>query len=564
MTAAVGLVCLAMSATRDPDRAFFGHPAGLSTLFFTEMWERFSFYGMRAFLVFYMVSPASKGGLEMTATTSGIIYALFLSSVYMLSLPGGFIADRFLGQRRAVIVGGLGILIGNALLALPTSAGFYPGLMVICLGTGLLKPNVSTIVGQLYKADDGRRDAGFTIYYMGINIGATISPIVCGFLAQSETFRDFLKGYGLDPNQCWHFAFAVSTIGMGAGLVQYMLGKRRLRGAGEHPTIPADPVAAARGVQTLYMILGALALVVVGAIGLAVAGVEVSKAMIANIFGVGLLIGAIALFAGMLSSARDASEKKRVIAMIPLFLGGIAFFATFEQAGSTLNLFADQCVEKLGPSSFYQSINGIFIVAIAPIFAAIWLALARKKKEPSSVNKFAIGMVFTAFAFIVLLPTLNSIEHIDTITKSGLTGDALDTAVAPHRVSAVFLLLLYLFQTLSELCISPVGLSSMSKLAPQRMAGMVMGTWFLATAIGDYLAGRATAINDSLGFGWLFVLLIVVSFVVAGALFGVAPMIKKMMGSGEPPSTKDEERRPDDIELPVAKVTKIGDPVERD
>jgi proton-dependent oligopeptide transporter, POT family len=306
--------------------------------------------------------------------------------------------------------------------------------------------------------------------------------------------------------------------------------------------------------------------VVVASILLALSGVAVSKELIANLFGIGLLIGAVALFAGMLSGARDAAEKKRVIAMIPLFLGGIAFFATFEQAGSTLNLFAEQCVQQLGPSSFYQSINGIFIVAIAPIFAAIWLGLARRKKEPSSVNKFAIGMVFTAFAFIVLLPTLNSIEQIGTITKSGLTGDALDAAVAPHRVSVMFLFALYFFQTLSELCISPVGLSSMSKLAPKRMAGMVMGTWFLATAIGDYLAGRATAINDSLGFGWLFVLLIVVSFIVAAALFGVAPFIKKMMGPGpEPtPDVPDEEKRADDIVLPVATAVKIGDPVERD
>ena len=556
-----------MSVTRDPDRAFFGHPSGLSTLFFTEMWERFSFYGMRAFLVFYMISPVAKGGLEMSATQSGIIYALFLSSVYMLSLPGGFIADRFLGQRRAVIFGGLGILTGNVLLALPTSAGFYPGLAMICLGTGLLKPNVSTIVGQLYKPEDVRRDAGFTIYYMGINIGATLSPLLCGFLAQSDTFRTFLRGHGIDPNLCWHFAFGLAAIGMGAGIVQYMLGKGRLRGAGEHPTVPTDRREAQQGVNTLIMILGALGAVVVGAVVLALVGAEISQELIANVFGIGLLLGAIALFAGMLSSARDAQEKRRVIAMIPLFLGGIAFFATFEQAGSTLNLFAEQCVEHLGPSSFYQSINGIFIVAIAPIFAAVWLALARRKKEPSSVNKFAIGMVFTAFAFIVLLPTLGSIEQIDTITKSGLKDAALTAAVAPHRVSVLFLFALYFFQTLSELCISPVGLSSMSKLAPRRMAGMVMGTWFLATAIGNYLAGRATALNDSLGFGFLFLLLIGVSFVVAAALFGIAPLIKKMMGTGNGPdtdSTAAAERPADAVELPVAKVRKIGDPVDRD
>ncbi len=550
-----------MSAPRDPDRAFFGHPSGLSTLFFTEMWERFSFYGMRPLLVLYMTGSVAKGGLDMSVTAAGIVYALFLSSVYMLSLPGGWIADRFLGQRRGVIYGGLGILIGNVLLALPFGGGFYPGLFVVALGTGLLKPNVSTIVGQLYKPDDIRRDAGFSIYYMGINIGATVAPIICGFIAQSDWFAGHLASLGIDPAMRWHFAFGIAAIGMGAGLIQYVLGKARLRGAGEHPTIPTDPRERKKGVQTLIIICGLLGAVVVGSVGLALAGVEVSKDLIVNVFGVGLVIGAIALFAGMLSSAQDAGEKKRIVAMIPLFIGAIAFFATFEQAGSTLNLFAEECVERFVPSSYFQSINGLFIVAIAPFFAALWLALARRKKEPSSVNKFAVGMVLTACAFVVLLPALGAVAQIDTITKTGLKDAALDAAVAPLRVSPVFLLALYFFQTVSELCISPVGLSSMSKLAPKRMAGMVMGTWFLAVAIGDYLAGRATAFTESLGYGSLFTMLIVASLVVAAALFAVAPFIKKMMGP-EPaptPTTGAEERRADAAELPVAKVTKIGD-----
>jgi POT family proton-dependent oligopeptide transporter len=557
-----------MSATRDQDRAFFGHPSGLSTLFFTEMWERFSFYGMRPLLVLYMTGSLAKGGLDMSVTAAGIVYALFLSSVYMLSLPGGWIADRFLGQRRGVIYGGLGILLGNVLLAIPGTWGFYPGLFVVALGTGLLKPNVSTLVGQLYKPDDIRRDAGFSIYYMGINLGATISPIVCGFIAQSDWFAGHLASMGIDPGMRWHFAFGIAAVGMAAGLVQYMRGKARLRGAGENPSVPSDPVAARGGVMKLYAILGALGVVVLGSIILAVLDVPVSKDLIVNVFGIGLVAGAIALFYGMLNSARDASEKRRIIAMIPLFIGGIAFFATFEQAGSTLNLFAEQCVQRFVPSSYFQSINGLFIVAIAPLFAALWLALARRRKEPSSVNKFAVGMILTACAFIVLLPALGAVAQIDAIAKTGLKDAALDTAVEPLRVSPVFLLALYFFQTVSELCISPVGLSSMSKLAPKRMAGMVMGTWFLATAIGDYLAGRATAFTESLGYGSLFTMLIIASLAVAAALFAVAPFIKKMMGPGNDSDTdgKAAEEKPaaEPMPLPVATVSKIGEQLERD
>src|ERR1700733_5067371 len=205
---------------RDRDRAFFGHPIGLSTLFFTEMWERLSYYGMRAFLIFYITGKVESGGLGMSVAGAGIVMALYQSSVYMLSLPGGWIADRFLGQRRAVTLGGTCIMAGNVLLALPVPSLFYPGLATIAVGTGLLKPNISTLVGQLYSADDVRRDAGFTVYYMGINIGALFGPIACGFLAQSDTFASFLTGHGIDPRYCWHFAFALVALGMALGVAQ--------------------------------------------------------------------------------------------------------------------------------------------------------------------------------------------------------------------------------------------------------------------------------------------------------------------------------------------------------
>lgn len=537
----------------DKDRAFFGHPIGLSTLFFTEMWERFSYYGMRAILVLYLIAAPERGGLGMSDAAAGIVYALYTSTVYMLSLPGGWIADRFLGQRRAVMLGGTAIAAGNALLAMPVDQLFFPGLAMIAIGTGLLKPNISTIVGQLYSPDDNRRDSGYTVYYFGINVGAFFAPLACGFLAQSETFHDFLAARGLDPGLGWHFAFAAAAIGMVAGLVQYVIGFRRLGDAGLRPTIPTDPKKITRDRQVLGAIVGGVVALVTLAVVLTMTDTAVSKDTIANYFGIALVITAVVLFVGMLRNARDADEKRRIVAMIPLFLGGIAFFGTFEQAGSTLNIFAERAVERIVPASYFQNINASFILVLAPVFAALWLSLGRKGKEPSSVTKFAIGMVLTALAFVVVLPTLGSVSQIDGIDKTiGLipyTGDGVDVAVDPMRVSAGYLLALYFFQTTSELCISPVGLSSMSKLAPARMAGMVMGTWFLATAIGNYLAGRAAGLTASRGFEFLFYTLIIVSLAVAAALWMVAPSIKRMM--------KGSDRAP----LPKATIASDGDKV---
>src|SRR5262245_57278330 len=498
--------------SKDPDRAFFGHPAGLSTLFFTEMWERFSYYGMRAFLIFYMTFPAETGARGMSVAAGGIVLGLYTSAVYLLSLPGGWIADRFLGQRRAVTFGGIAIMLGNVLLALPNDALFIPGLCTVALGTGLLKPNISTIVGQLYGSEDPRRESGFTIYYMGINIGAFASPFVCGFLAQDDSFRGFLADHGVDPNLCWKFAFGAVAVGMAAGLIQYIFGQRRLGDAGAKPTIPSDPARARRDVNVLYGLVGSIVVVVALAF---LFRDSLDEELIGNIFGVLVAIIAIGLFAGLFATARDHGERKRIIAMIPLFVGAIAFFGIFEQASSTLNLFANDHVHRewLGvniPASYYQSVNSVFILMLAPVFAWMWLALVKAKKEPSTVAKFAIGMLLIALAFIVMLPTLGP-------TSNG------------ERVSGNYLLLLYFLYTCSELCISPVGLASMSRLAPPRMAGMVMGTWFLATAIGNYLAGRAAEVTATKRLAFLFYTVIGLSVIVAAGLFIVAPMIRRML-----------------------------------
>jgi POT family proton-dependent oligopeptide transporter len=521
--------------SKDPDRAFFGHPAGLSTLFFTEMWERLSYYGARTFLAIYMTKEVALGGRGMSDATTGIVMALYLSSVYLLSLPGGWIADRFLGQRRAVTIGGIGIMLGNAMLAGP-DALFYPALVMIAVGTGFLKPNISTIVGQLYKPDDIRRDAGFTVYYMGINIGAGAAPLVGMLIAQSHGFRSFLEGHGINPNLCWKFGFAMPAIGMALGIVQYLLGYKKLGDAGLHPTIPTDPVKAARDRKVLAIIGGAL-LALVALVVIVDNTIGLDGDMLANVFGIALLIAAIAIFVGYYKTARDRGERNRVTAMIPLFIGGVAFFAVFEQASTTLNLFADRLIhrEYLGMhlvSSAYQFINAGCIIVMASGFAWMWLKLAKAGKEPSAVNKFAVGTLFTAVSFVVMLPTLSTIGVADGVNSGYLFS-------LPFRtVSPTYLVVLYVFSTCAELCISPVGLSSMSKLAPKRLAGMVMGTWFLGTAIGNYLAGRAAQLTASHGWAFLFHTLIIMSLVIAVALFAVAPLIKKMMGGTNLPEAR--------------------------
>jgi proton-dependent oligopeptide transporter, POT family len=534
--------------SKDRDKAFFGHPAGLKTLFFTEMWERLSYYGARTFLAIYMVTPMALGGRGMTKAETGLVMALYMSSVYLLSLPGGWIADRFMGQRRAVTVGGIGIALGNAMLALPIDAMFFPGLAMIALGTGFLKPNISTIVGQLYKPDDIRRDAGFTIYYMGINIGAGIAPFIGMLIAQSPSFRATLADSGIDPNMCWKIAFAAPALGMVLGLIQYGIGWKNLGEAGLHPTIPTDKRKADADVTRLRL----LAAATIGVIGLGFLVhtfvYTISGPLLGDVFGIGLAIAAIVVFMGFYKNARDEGERNRISAMIPLFLGGIAFFAVFEQASTTLSFYAENVLQRevFGvylPASFYQFPNAIFIVLLASPFAIMWVKLAKAGKEPSPVMKFAIGMVFVALSFVVMLPTLGIAE-----SAACNTHDAAGVLVSCNLVNPGFLIGLYFMSTIAELFISPVGLSSMSKLAPARLAGMVMGTWFLAAAIGNYIAGRAASISESNGYGFLFKTLIVAALVVAAALFAVAPRIKRMMEKGpNSPSDKSEKTEPEPL-----------------
>ncbi len=527
------------------EKTFFGHPKGLQTLFFTEMWERFSYYGMRAFLTIYIATDLAKGGLGESKATAGIYYALYGSLIYLMSLPGGWIADRYIGQRKAVLIGGIIIMFGHITLALPTHASFLPGLGLIVIGTGFLKPNVSTIVGQLYDKNDIRRDAGYTIYYMGINIGALIAPLVCGYLAQDPGFRAILANNGIDPNMGWHFGFGAAAVGMGIGLIQFVLGWKDLGDAGRYPT-PPEPGRAATLTPTALAIIGLGVAVVAASTAWIFSTSGVSKDTIADAFGIGLGVISIVIFVVLHRFvARDADERRRVRAMGVLFIGCLSFFGLFEQAGSTLTFFAEERVHRelvFGldfASSQYQFVNAGFVILLAPVFAALWIGLRKRDREPTAVTKFAIGMVLIAVSFVVLLPAL-----------LGPIADGLKT-------SGLWLFALYFFATTAEMCVSPVGLSTMNKLAPERLAGFVMGMWFLATSIGYYLAGRAEEklgqLADSMQLGpaittvatdgtvtqhhfaGIFYLLILFSLVVAALLYALSGPVKRMMEQGTLP-----------------------------
>jgi len=427
-----------------------GHPRGLTTLFFTEMWERFSYYGMRAFLILYMVAPASSGGLGFADADAASIYGTYTGSVWGAAILGGIVADRFLGQYRSVLLGGVVIALGHFTLAFKALPFFYTGLGLIVVGTGLLKPNVSTLVGSLYEPGDKRRDAGFSIFYMGINLGAFLGPIVAGYLAQRVN---------------WHVGFAAAGFGMALGLVQYVLGKSRLQPALDR--IAAAPKAA-----------------------------DASAAAPGGGFTV--------------------EEWKRMVAICALFLFASLFWSAYEQAGSTLNLFADRYtrLEFLGfsyPSSWLQSVQPIFVILLAPVFALLWTKLG--KHEPSSPAKFALGLLFAGIAFLILVPAGSAAQSAPGI-----------------RVSPAWLIASYFVQELGELCLSPVGLSVVTKLAPVRIVGLMMGVWFLSNSLGNKLAGWAGGFFSSMPLDSLFGWVAGVCLVSAAVLFVLVKPIRKLMG----------------------------------
>jgi POT family proton-dependent oligopeptide transporter len=483
------------------DRAFFGHPRGLSTLFFTEMWERFSYYGMRALLILFMTASIADGGLGFNTAVAGAIYGLYTSMVYMTTLPGGWIADRVIGQRRAVLYGGMLIASGHFSMAFPSLPTFYLGLFLIVIGTGLLKGNISVLVGQLYAPGDRRRDAGFSIYYMGINLGAFIAPLVCGYLGQWVN---------------WHLGFATAGIGMVLGLVQYLAGGKYLGDAGLNPAPATSPEDAAR-LKSRATLWGALAAAAI--VGLAISAytglLPLTAKQIADGAGYMLLVIVLAFFAWLfLGGDWTAEERKRLYVIGVFFLAAALFWSLFEQAGSTLNLFADRDTRTsvFGwsfPSSWFQSMNSLFVWSFAPVFAWLWIRLGRR--EPSTPVKFALGLILVGAGFAVLIMAAQ-------LAQRGV------------QVSPMWLTVTYLLHTFGELCLSPVGLSAMTKLAPARIAGLMMGVWFLATSVGNFIAGRLAGFYEAMPLPDLFMAIGNFGMIAGLLLLPFVRPIKKLMG----------------------------------
>lgn len=446
---------VAMSSTTTA--TWFGHPRALATLFFTEMWERFSYYGMRAILVLAMVASVERGGLGFSDRDATAIFGLYTAGVFMLSLAGGWMADRLLGQRDAVWYGGLLISAGHFTMALPWTLGFFLGMVLIVLGTGLLKPNISAMVGQLYVGESGaRRDAGFSIYYMGINLGAFFGQMVCGYLGERVG---------------WHYGFAAAGVFMLVGLTQYRLTRHYLGDAGARVS---DVMTNTR--RDWRVVQGALLLLLLVVIAMAVGVLRFDSVALAQSTGVAIVAVSLAYFAYLfIWGGLNAKERRQTGAIMVLYVAAALFWSGFEQAGSSFNLFADRYTDRmlfgwLVPASWLQSINPFFIITLAPLFAALWIRLGARGLEPSTPLKMALGLLQLALGFLVLY-------------------FAALYVVQGQQVSPGWLLLTYLLHTTGELCLSPVGLSAVTKLAPTRYAGQMMGVWFMGTALGNLIAG---------------------------------------------------------------------------
>jgi POT family proton-dependent oligopeptide transporter len=465
------------------ERSFFGHPRGLATLFFTEFWERFSYYGMRALLVLFMTDTA-RHGMGLQTETATAIYGLYTFGVYALALPGGWMADKIFGQRRAVLIGGIIIAAGHYTMAVPTDLTFFLGLFLIVLGTGLLKPNVSSVVGDLYPEGGARRDAGFSIFYMGINFGALLGPLICGYLGEEIN---------------WHLGFGAAGVGMTFGLLQYVLGSKHMGAAGYLKGDAADPASVKRAVSQFMR--GVVFIVVLSGvlIGLSVTDVlPLTLVGFAQSTGIIVLVLAASYFIWVAFFAcKDRVERARIGVIFLLFLGAAMFWSGFEQAGSSMNLFAENFTDRviLGwemPATFLQSVNPLFIIILAPVMGMLWVRLGAY--NPSIPVKFGLGLVLLGSGFFVLAWGAQFIEA--------------------GKVNPMWLVTTYFLHTVGELCLSPIGLSSITKLAPQRLVSQMMGTWFVGAALGNLIAGLVAGFIEDMPQDQLFT---TVALIVIGA-----------------------------------------------
>ena len=481
-------------------QTFFGHPRGLSTLFFTEMWERFSYYGMRALLVLFMIDTA-RGGMGMGKAEAGAVYGLYTFAVYALALPGGWVADRLIGQRRAVLVGGIIIAAGHYALAVPAELTFYVGLGLVALGTGLLKPNVSAIVGDLYTGNDARRDAGFSIFYMGINVGAFLGPGICSLLGEKVD---------------WHLGFGAAGVGMTFAVLQYALGRRHLAGAGELKGEAAGLQARARSRGQFLKGLGVFAAAALALAALTSAGVlTLTVEAVARTVSLSISVLAVLYFSYViLFACRDGLERRRVGLIFVLFIGAAIFWSGFEQAGSSMNLFAKEHTDLMilsweFPAGWLQQVNPLLIVMLAPLMGMLWVGLG--SRNPSLGVKFAFALALLGAGFFVMAWG--------------------SQYVAAGKVSPVWLVTTYFFHTVGELCLSPVGLSSITKLSPTRLVGQMMGTWFMGAALGNLIAGLMAGRLETMTAEELFFNVAVTS-VVAAALFLICARPIRWLAAG--------------------------------
>ncbi|AJC57972.1 MULTISPECIES: oligopeptide:H+ symporter [Streptomyces] len=442
-------------------KTFFGHPRGLAPLFMTEMWERFSYYGMRSLLVIYLISGgpdaekgAQAGGLAMNAATASAIYSIYVAMVYLLAMPGGWIGDRIWGPRKTVAIAAGVIMTGHLVLAVPGQAGFFAGLALVAVGSGLLKANISTMVGHLYDGpQDPRRDGGFTLFYMGINIGAFAAPLVIGTVGQSIN---------------WHLGFALAAVGMALGLVSFLVGTRHL--SPQSSVVPTPLQAEERAMWLRKgLIWVAAAAVFYGVVGFT-GHFTLDWALIPLAL-LGLIIPITVLGRIKRDKELTDTEQTKVSGYIWFFVAAAVFWMIFDQAGSTMSVFAEKKTngQVFGmdfPSSWFQSVNPLWVMALAPVIAWLWMWLARRDREPSTTVKFSMAMFFIGASFAVfIIPMMMASDG--------------------SKVSPMWLLSIYMIQTIGELCLSPVGLSVTTKMAPQKYASQMLGVWFLAVTAGD-------------------------------------------------------------------------------
>jgi POT family proton-dependent oligopeptide transporter len=477
------------------DGTFVGQPRGLATLFFTEMWERFTYYGMRSVLILFLVGAVSTGGLGFDDQTASSIYGLYICATYLFSLLGGWIADRLIGPQRAVIAGSVLIFAGNALLAVGQHEVFFVGLLVIVLGVGLLKPNISVMVAQLYPEGGSRRDAGFSIFYTGISVGAVLGSFLVSLCAAR---------YG------WRAGFTLPALGMLLGLGYFLLTRQRL--VDSNIAVPRD-VKSWLPVIILVLAVAALAaLAVAGRLTINPAAVSSAASWLLGLLAAGYFLYLL-VFAGL-----TAAERRRVYVMMVLFVAYAIFYAGFEQGGASMNLFAERYTDRqlFGwsfPAGILQGATAFYTILLAPLFAALWLALGKRGRDLSPPAKFASGLVLLSVGTLVMVVPSESVA-------------------AGHRVLPVWLLVTYLLQECGDLCLSPVGLSSMTKLAPPRYVSQVMGVWFLALALGNNLAGQLSREYDATNLDSLPALFLKIFWWTLGAavvLYALSPRLARLM-----------------------------------